>query len=85
VENETGLKCSTFGASASEARTIATGDFGGALSIWDMETLSSSSTPSWRAANAHHGLVNCIDGIGGLDQGHGAPELATGGRDGVCL
>jgi WD40 repeat protein len=32
---------------------------------------------------AHDGLINCIDGIGGLGIGHGAPELCTGGRDGI--
>ncbi len=33
---------------------------------------------------AHSGLVNAIDGCGGLGIGGGAPELVTGGRDGMC-
>ena len=31
---------------------------------------------------AHAGIVNAIDGIGGQAKGYGAPELVTGGRDG---
>ena len=33
---------------------------------------------------AHDAIVNCIDGVGGLDIGYGAPEIVTGGRDG-CI
>lgn len=36
-------------------------------------------------ASAHEGLINCIDGVGGV-RGAGAPEVATGGRDGrACV
>ncbi|SPQ98701.1 unnamed protein product (mitochondrion) [Plasmodiophora brassicae] len=83
VEFPNGFKCGTFGASHAEQRTLATGDFGGHLCTWDVDTLSASSRPVFKAGNAHQGLVNCIDGIGGLCQGHGAPELVTGGRDGA--
>lgn len=31
----------------------------------------------------HEQGINCIDGIGGLNIGYGAPELVTGGRNGV--
>jgi hypothetical protein len=31
---------------------------------------------------AHKGIINTIDGIGGQGYGYGAPELLTGGRDG---
>ena len=34
------------------------------------------------SAQAHTGIVNAIDGIGGTSCGHGAPEIATGGKDG---
>lgn len=35
------------------------------------------------SVKAHNGMINCIDGIGGLGVGYGAPEIATGGRDGA--
>ena len=28
------------------------------------------------------GIINAIDGCGGVEIGYGAPELVTGGRDG---
>jgi WD40 repeat protein len=34
------------------------------------------------SVQAHKEIVNCIDGVGGLNLGHGAPEIATGSRDG---
>lgn len=34
------------------------------------------------SVKAHENIVNCIDGIGGQNIGYGAPEIATGGRDG---
>lgn len=30
----------------------------------------------------HEGIINCIDGCGGLNVGGGCPEIVTGGRDG---
>lgn len=33
-------------------------------------------------AKAHTGMVNAIDGCGGMGIGGGAPEILTGGRDG---
>lgn len=36
------------------------------------------------SAQAHKSIMNAIDGCGGLNLGHGAPEIATGGRDGTC-
>lgn len=34
------------------------------------------------SVDAHHGIINCIDGIGGTGINCGAPEIVTGGRDG---
>lgn len=34
---------------------------------------------------AHKEIVNCIDGVGGLEIGHGAPEIVTGSRDGEII
>lgn len=34
------------------------------------------------SVKAHPSIVNCIDGVGGLNVGSGAPELATCSRDG---
>jgi WD40 repeat protein len=72
-----GIKCSTFGANASGQSHIAVGDFGGGLSIIDLETSKTTFT-----AKAHTGIVNAIDAIGGTEVGCGAAEIVTGGRDG---
>lgn len=34
------------------------------------------------SVKAHKEIVNCIDGVGGLGIGDGAPEIVTGSRDG---
>ncbi len=73
-----GFKCGTFGASFFEQRQIATGDCEGNLNVWDISDLKK---PVF-TVKAHKNFVNCIDGIGGLNIGSGAPELVTGGRDG---
>lgn len=78
VEKKDGIKCGTFGASAYEERHLATGDYGGYLRIWDLEAID---TPVF-SVKAHESIVNCVDGIGGLNVGNGAPELATCSRDG---
>jgi len=78
-EQAAGIKCGTFGASSLEERNIATGDFGGSVSIHDLEDMRA---PIWNV-KGHESLVNCIDGCGGLNIGCGAPELVTGGRDGT--
>eukprot|EP00049_Salpingoeca_infusionum_P005244 m.90163 g.90163 ORF g.90163 m.90163 type:complete len:353 (-) comp12908_c0_seq2:192-1250(-) len=77
-EKVAGFKCGTFGASAHEERNLATGGFDGALHVWDLERLDA---PLY-TAKQHQGLINCIDGIGGL-VGDGAPEIVTGGNDGT--
>ena len=35
------------------------------------------------SADAHKEIINCIDGVGGLGIGDGAPEIVTGSRDGL--
>ncbi|EDQ85227.1 uncharacterized protein MONBRDRAFT_38989 [Monosiga brevicollis MX1] len=72
-----GIKCGTFKASSFEERHLAVGDFDGELSLWDLERLDN---PVY-SAKQHDGMIYCIDGAGGLNQG-GAPEIATGGKDG---
>ncbi|XP_055880420.1 dynein axonemal assembly factor 10-like [Biomphalaria glabrata] len=79
VEKSKAFKCGTFGASSLQNRYLATGDFSGKLQIWDLETLD---LPLY-SAQAHKEIINCIDGVGGLGVGEGAPELVTGSRDGT--
>jgi hypothetical protein len=78
ADKEQGFKCGTFGASLYEQRYLATGSYGGKLEIWDLDRLES---PVF-SVQAHNTLVNCLDGVGGLNIGGGAPELATAARDG---
>jgi len=78
TEKKDGIKCGTFGASHFEKRHFATGNYNGDLNIWDLEKLES---PVF-STKAHSALINCIDGIGGLNIGNGAPEIVTGSRDG---
>jgi hypothetical protein len=78
-EKKDGIKCATFGASLYENRQVATGDYKGALNVYDLEKLEK---PVFSAPQAHASIVNAIDGVGGLNVGFGAPEIATAGRDG---
>lgn len=77
VNEGQGVKSFTFGASPYGGQQLAIGDFSGELRILDLET----NKVAWRA-KAHREIVNSVDGVGGLDIGHGAPELLTGSRDG---
>jgi WD40 repeat protein len=79
-----GIKCATFGASRIEARTVATGDYSGVLSLFDLDRSSDKGVEEVFSVQAHNGIVNCMDGIGGASVGHGAPEVVTGGRDGAA-
>lgn len=78
VEAAAPFKCATFAQSTLAERHLATGDFKGALAMWDLERIEK---PLY-SVNAHETIVNCIDGCGGL-RGAGAPEIATGSRDGA--
>ena len=37
------------------------------------------------SVKAHSEIINCIDGVGGLGIGLGAPEIVTGSRDGMYI
>jgi len=78
TEKHSAFKCGTFGASSIHQRYFATGDFKGKLAIWNLE---SPDIPVF-SADAHKEIINCIDGVGGLGIGEGAPEIVTGSRDG---
>eukprot|EP01112_Ceratiomyxa_fruticulosa_P005290 TRINITY_DN158_c1_g1_i1.p1 TRINITY_DN158_c1_g1~~TRINITY_DN158_c1_g1_i1.p1 ORF type:complete len:351 (-),score=61.20 TRINITY_DN158_c1_g1_i1:72-1124(-) len=81
VEKPSAFKCSSFGASFVEQRHLATGDFEGKLSVWDLER---TDAPVY-SVNAHKEIIHSLDGIGGII-GSGAPEIVTGSRDGrVCV
>lgn len=79
VQKSKAFKCGTFGASSLANRHLATGNFEGTLNIWNLENLE---IPLY-SAKAHKEIINCIDGVGGLGIGEGAPEIVTGSRDGT--
>ncbi|XP_038071496.1 WD repeat-containing protein 92-like [Patiria miniata] len=79
VEKKEAFRCGTFGASNINQRHLATGDFDGNLRIWDLEKID---IPVY-SASGHSEIINCIDGVGGLGIGEGAPEIVTGSRDGA--
>nr|CAH0109253.1 unnamed protein product [Daphnia galeata] len=78
VEKPFAMKCGTFAASSFENRLMATGDFNGNLNLWDLEKPNSAVY----SASAHTSIINDIDGVGGINVGKGAAELATCSRDG---
>lgn len=78
IEKPHAFKCATLGHAGLDARRVATGDFGGRLSLWDLDRID---TPVFSVV-AHDQIINCIDGCGGTSVGHGPPEIATGSRDG---
>jgi len=76
-EKHSPFKCGTFGASFLEERHLATGDFDGRVSLWNLDKIE---LPVW-TSKGHDAIINAIDGVGGV-QGGGAPEIVTGSRDG---
>lgn len=81
-ERPQGIKCATFGASRVAERHVAMGDYGGMLTISDLE-YGKQQKDNLFSSQAHEGIINTIDGIGGTQGlGNGAPEIVTGGRDG---
>ncbi|KAA0183513.1 Protein phosphatase 3 regulatory subunit B beta [Fasciolopsis buskii] len=75
------FKCCTFGASRLPQRHLATGAFNGRMAIWDLGSGGHLEVPVY-GVQAHSEIVNAIDAVGGLGIGEGAPEIATGSRDG---
>lgn len=78
-EGKSSFKCCSFSASSLRKPQLAAGDFDGNLNIFDLERLSE---PIFHV-EAHKGIVNSIDAIGGASVTCGAPEICTGGRDGM--
>lgn len=89
-----GIKCATFGASRLMSNHLAMGDYGGSISICDLERAVNGKDVSPADAtnrkkvceifsvHGHNGIINAIDGIGGTACSCGAPEIVTGGKDG---
>lgn len=80
VKKPSPFKCMTFGhnmidSSNTIAKQMATGDFGGALQLWDLERLEK---PVVEIRKAHDNIINCMDG----SLYSGPPEIATSSRDG---
>ncbi|XP_055532183.1 dynein axonemal assembly factor 10 [Wyeomyia smithii] len=78
TEKPKSFKCCSFGASQLRETQLATGDFVGKLAIYDVERLDEAIYE----AEAHAGIINAIDAIGGTSVNCGAQEIVTGGRDG---
>jgi len=73
-EKTVAIECATFQSSYINQRHLAIGNYEGDLEIVDLEY----SGKSIYKVKAHQGLIYCIDGVGGLGIGRGAPELVTG-------
>lgn len=68
--------------SASERKSV----YAHTLTIWGLfRDVDRLQTPIWSVAKAHSGIINCIDGIGGVGVSAGSPEIATGGNDGALF
>ena len=76
-EKPEGIKCGTFKASPVSVRDVATVDYAGKLTIFDVERGQAKYQ-----VQAHSKMANVVDGIGGKGAEFGAPELVTGGSDG---
>lgn len=82
LEQKSAFKCGSFGASLIRQTHMAVGSLDGRMQILNIERLN-GSTAAVYDVNAHGGMVNCLDAVGGgLSINCGAPEIATGGSDG---
>ncbi|XP_055702967.1 dynein axonemal assembly factor 10 isoform X2 [Phlebotomus papatasi] len=78
INQETSVKTISFGASRIRDYNLAVGDFSGNLIVVDIERPES---PIY-SIKAHSSIINSLDAIGGALINCGAPEIATGSRDG---
>lgn len=75
------LKSASFGASSLQKSHMAVVSFDGQLQVLDLERLDADPIYS---VQAHKGIAICMDAIGAGHMKHcGAPEIATGGADGM--
>ena len=81
TEKQHSFKCGTFGASSLEDRHFATGDFEGRLAVWNLEHVD---LPVF-SVKAHQGMINCVDGCGGLGVEQGLRRLGRAARCGDTL
>ncbi|XP_054733224.1 dynein axonemal assembly factor 10 [Anastrepha obliqua] len=79
IVKKSAFKCGTFGASSLRNRHMAIGDFEGRMQVLDLER---PELPVYNV-EAHKSIINTIDAIGGKQMDCGAPEIATGSRDGA--
>lgn len=80
-EYKSTLKSGSFGASSLQKSHMAVISFDGRVQMLDLERLDAEPVFS---VQAHKGIANCIDAIGaGHMKNCGAPEIATGGADGL--
>jgi WD40 repeat protein len=90
--NQSGIKCLTFSGTGSESQ-VCTGSFDGGVSIFDINQqvrftdasmlINDMKKFGWSRNDGHAGIVNAIDGFGGIQGSHGPPELASCSRDGL--
>ena len=59
---------------------LATGDFKGKVSIFDLEKQETSFS-----VQGHSAIINSLDAFGGSATDFGASELVTGSRDGYYI
>lgn len=80
-EYKAALKSASFGASSLQKSHVSVISFDGCLQMLDLQRLDAE--PIYRV-QAHKSMANCMDAIGGgYMKNCGAPEIATGGADGL--
>ena len=77
IEHPKGIKSGSFAASPTSHTCFCFGDLDGKLNILDLE----KEKVFWQV-QAHHKIINCLDGAGPDGHAYGPCEIVTGGRDG---